>query len=97
MIYLLKLLPVCLCSAYDVTVPARGKALIQTDLQIKLPVGCYGRIAPRSGLALHHHIDVGGWCKQTVYASYSGLNVIIQRVYFIVSLLTTRAYNIAVA
>ena len=47
-------------SAYDVTVPARGNALISTDLQIQLPEGCYGRIAPRSGMALEHHIDVGG-------------------------------------
>jgi len=49
-----------LYSAYDVTVPARGNALISTDLQIELPEGCYGRIAPRSGMALEHHIDVGG-------------------------------------
>jgi len=62
-IYLLKLVPFYLCSAYDATVPARGKELIKTDLQVKLPPGCYGRIAPRSGLAVHHHIDVGGWCK----------------------------------
>jgi len=62
-IYLLKLAPFYLCSPYDATVPARGKELIKTDLQIKLPPGCYGRVAPRSGLAVHHHIDVGGWCK----------------------------------
>jgi len=49
-----------LYSAYDVTVPARGNALILTDLQIQLPEGCYGRIAPRSGMALEHHKDVGG-------------------------------------
>ena len=24
-----------------------------------LPDGCYGRIAPRSGLAAKHHIDIG--------------------------------------
>ena len=24
-----------------------------------LPDGCYGRIAPRSGLAARHHIDIG--------------------------------------
>ena len=47
-------------SAYDVTVPARGNALISTNLQIQLPEGCYGRIAPRSGMALEHHIEVGG-------------------------------------
>jgi dUTP pyrophosphatase len=60
MIYMLILLHIYFCSAYDVTVPARGKELIKTDLQIELPTGCYGRIAPRSGLALKHHIDVGG-------------------------------------
>ncbi|CAG9864255.1 unnamed protein product [Phyllotreta striolata] len=46
-------------SAYDVVVPARGKALIDTGLKIQLPEGCYGRIAPRSGLAVKNFIDVG--------------------------------------
>jgi len=48
-----------LYSAYDTTVPARGKALVSTNLKIQLPTGCCGRIVPRSGLALHH-IDGGG-------------------------------------
>lgn len=30
-----------------------------TDIQIELPSGCYGRVAPRSGLAAKHFIDVG--------------------------------------
>ncbi|CAG2214482.1 unnamed protein product [Mytilus edulis] len=30
-----------------------------TDIQIALPEGCYGRVAPRSGLAAKHFIDVG--------------------------------------
>lgn len=46
-------------SAYDCIVPARGKALVKTDIQIELPNGCYGRIAPRSGLAAKNFIDVG--------------------------------------
>jgi len=33
---------------------------VKTDIQIKLPAGNYGRIAPRSGLALKNKIDVGG-------------------------------------
>lgn len=47
-------------SAYDYTIPARSKELVKTDLQIELPHGCYGRIAPRSGLAWKNFIDVGG-------------------------------------
>ena len=47
-----------LYSAYDLTVPARGLVSVVTDLQIQIPEGFYGRIAPRSGLGLHHHIDI---------------------------------------
>lgn len=48
-----------LYSAYDYSVPARGKVVAKTDIQIALPEGCYGRVAPRSGLAAKHFIDVG--------------------------------------
>ncbi|XP_052786934.1 deoxyuridine 5'-triphosphate nucleotidohydrolase-like [Mya arenaria] len=48
-----------LYSAYDMIIPAKGKALVKTDIQIALPDGCYGRVAPRSGLAHKHFIDVG--------------------------------------
>ncbi|NWU43579.1 DUT protein, partial [Hylia prasina] len=46
-------------SAYDCVIPPKEKAVIKTDIQIALPAGCYGRIAPRSGLAAKHFIDVG--------------------------------------
>ena len=32
-------------------IASKGRALVKTDLQVALPDGCYGRIAPRSGLA----------------------------------------------
>lgn len=48
-----------LYSATDASIPARGKACVPTDIQIALPDGCYGRVAPRSGLAAKHFIDVG--------------------------------------
>lgn len=32
------------------TIPAHGKALINTQLSIAVPEGTYGRVAPRSGL-----------------------------------------------
>ncbi|XP_018333265.1 deoxyuridine 5'-triphosphate nucleotidohydrolase, mitochondrial isoform X3 [Agrilus planipennis] len=46
-------------SAYDYVVPPQGKEIIDTGLKIQLPEGCYGRIAPRSGLAAKNFIDVG--------------------------------------
>ncbi|RWR99558.1 dUTP pyrophosphatase-like protein, partial [Dinothrombium tinctorium] len=48
-----------LYSAHDYIIRAKGKALIKTDIQLLFPPGCYGRIAPRSGLAFNHFIDVG--------------------------------------
>jgi dUTP pyrophosphatase len=34
--------------------------LALTDIQIAVPEDCYGRVAPRSGLAHKNFIDVGG-------------------------------------
>ncbi|XP_062100636.1 deoxyuridine 5'-triphosphate nucleotidohydrolase-like [Humulus lupulus] len=48
-----------LSSATETKVPARGKALVPTDLSIAVAEGTYARIAPRSGLAWKHSIDVG--------------------------------------
>lgn len=42
-----------------VTIPAKSRALVSTDVAIAVPAGTYGRIAPRSGLASKHFIDVG--------------------------------------
>jgi dUTP diphosphatase len=48
-----------LCSGESSVVPAKGKALIKTNVAIALPRGTYGRVAPRSSLAVKSHIDVG--------------------------------------
>lgn len=48
-----------LYSAYDYLIKAHGKEMVKTDISIALPSGCYGRVAPRSGLAWKHSIDVG--------------------------------------
>ena len=45
-----------LYSAQDTNIPARGKGLVKTDIQIRVPRGTYGRVAPRSGLAWKQHI-----------------------------------------
>lgn len=46
-------------SAYDCVVPAHGKEIVKTDLAIHVPPGTYGRVAPRSGLAVKNFIDTG--------------------------------------
>jgi len=37
-------------SAYDYTIPASGKVVALTDLQIALPSGCYGRVGKVTAL-----------------------------------------------
>jgi len=46
-------------SAQNTAIPAHGRALVDTDISIAVPAGTYGRIAPRSGLAVKNFIDVG--------------------------------------
>ncbi|CAD6441562.1 0a2c19c7-3ad5-4bea-8969-2308a8c4e32c [Sclerotinia trifoliorum] len=46
-------------AAKDTVVPAKGKAMVDTDISMAVPDGTYGRIAPRSGLASKHMIDTG--------------------------------------
>lgn len=48
-----------LFSAKTMTIPKGDRALVPTDLSLCCPPGTYGRVAPRSGLALRYGIDVG--------------------------------------
>ena len=43
----------------SVVVKSKDRALVPTGIAISVPMGTYGRIAPRSGLAVKHGIDVG--------------------------------------
>lgn len=62
-----------LASAQDVLVPAHGRALVLTKVSVELPVGTYGRIAPRSGLALKHSIDVAAGVIDPGYTGEIGV------------------------
>ncbi|XP_068660333.1 deoxyuridine 5'-triphosphate nucleotidohydrolase-like [Aristolochia californica] len=62
-----------LSSAKEMKVPARGKALVHTDLSIAIPEGTYARIAPRSGLAWKHSIDVGAGVIDADYRGSLGV------------------------
>ena len=48
-----------LYASQECIVPARGKAIVSTDISIAVPVGYYGRVAPRSGMAWKKHTDIG--------------------------------------
>lgn len=64
-----------LAAGYDIyasedgMVPSHGQGMIGTDLTVCVPVGCYGRVAPRSGLAAKHGISTGAG---VVDADYRG-------------------------
>lgn len=64
-----------LYAAYDYVIKARSKEMVKTDLQIAVPAGTYGRVAPRSGLAWKNFIDVGAG---VIDSDYRGpVNVIL--------------------
>ena len=48
-----------LYSPADYVIPAHRKRLLPTGLAVKVPINCYGRIAPKSGLANKSHLHVG--------------------------------------
>lgn len=58
-----------LYAAEESTVPAHGQAMVATDLSVIVPVGTYGRVAPRLGLAAKHGISTGAG---VVDADYRG-------------------------
>jgi dUTP pyrophosphatase len=62
-----------LASAVDTTVPKHGRQLVATDLALAIPHGYYGRVAPRSGLALKHFIDTGAGVIDSDYRGNLGV------------------------
>jgi len=47
-----------LYSIEEISIGARQRVLAKTGLAVAIPPGHYGRIAPRSGLAMKHGLDV---------------------------------------
>jgi dUTP pyrophosphatase len=47
-----------LYSIEDLTLEPHSRAVVRTGLAVAIPEGFYGRVAPRSGLATKHGLDV---------------------------------------
>lgn len=47
-----------LYSSEDVVIASHGREVVKTGLSVAVPHGYYGRVAPRSGLAVKHGLDV---------------------------------------
>lgn len=62
-----------LASAEEVLIPAHGKAIAKTDLAMAIPVGHYGRIAPRSGFSWKKHTDIGAGVIDADYRGNVGV------------------------
>lgn len=56
-----------------VEIAPRSRAVVPTGLIVKIPTGCYGRVAPRSGLAVKYGIDVGAGVIDSDYRGEVGV------------------------
>lgn len=57
-----------LYSSVEIVIPSHGKAIVSTSIAVFLPANTYGRIAPRSGLAVKYFLDVGAGVIDEDYA-----------------------------
>ena len=53
----------------SVVVKTKNRVVVSTGIAIAVPAGTYGRVAPRSGLAVKHGIDIGAG---VIDADYTG-------------------------
>lgn len=64
-----------LYSAVELTVAARGRAVVGTDISLRIPEGTYARVAPRSGLAVKKGIQTGAGVVDFDYRGAVGVVV----------------------
>ena len=62
-----------LAATQAAVVLAHGKCLVKIGLAMALPPGCYGRVAPRSGLTFKKFIDVGAGIIDADYRGEVGV------------------------
>ncbi len=59
-----------------IVIEPHSRALVKTGLAVAVPEGCYGRIAPRSGLSYKKSIDVGAGVVDEDYRGELGVILI---------------------
>ncbi|KAN0065640.1 Deoxyuridine 5'-triphosphate nucleotidohydrolase [Thecaphora frezii] len=62
-----------LYSSESVTIEKGKRKVVQTGISLAIPEGHYGRVAPRSGLASKHGIDVGAGVIDSDYRGLLGV------------------------
>ncbi len=62
-----------LTSCEDKIIEAHSYKVVNTGIQMAIPNGIYGRIAPRSGLACKHGINVGAGVIDSSYRGNIGV------------------------
>jgi dUTP pyrophosphatase len=62
-----------LYASEETVLRARGKGIVKTGVAMASPEGYYGRVAPRSGLAVKHGIDTGAGVIDADYRGEVGV------------------------
>lgn len=61
-----------LYASAECCVSAKGKAIVKTDISMAIPYGYYGRVAPRSSMAMKH-TDIGAGVIDSDYRGEIGI------------------------
>ncbi len=68
-----------LYASADVTVPARGRVIIPTDIAMEIPEGCFGLVSGRSGLTTRESLIVQVGIIDSHYRNGIGIIMFSQR------------------
>lgn len=62
-----------LSASQPASIAPGARCVVKTGLKIAVPAGCYGRVAPRSGLAINKGVDVGAGVIDADYRGEVGV------------------------